>query len=150
MKKFILLFFISFLGYADIYAQTTHQIWNEVQFMQIGTSPYLLSDNYILMDNIGIVTSPVDGIFTGDFDGNGYTITLDIDTYNPFYSTPTALFSVVGVNGVIRNINVDGIVEGSFVAGIVCFLLDNATIENCINNCNIIGTADVAGIVAYF
>jgi len=86
------------------------------------------------------------GAFAGNFNGNGFTITLLLNSFNANLGMGVALFNAVTKNGIIRNLNVNGRVKGGFAAGIASSLLDNATIDNCVNNCYIeCGTALAAG-----
>lgn len=82
--------------------------------------------------------------FTGTFDGNGHTVTLNITA-----STPNVgLFSKLAGGAVVKNVKVDGTVSGTEgVAGIAA-QANGATISGCIN-CAIISATGryVGGIV---
>lgn len=79
----------------------------EFQAMQAGGS-------YILTQDIQ-VTEPYASEFTGTFDGDGHTVTLDISGTN----SNQALFANLGSAGVIKNVITDGKVSGeTTVAGI--------------------------------
>ena len=108
-----------------------------------------LNGNYILMADIDLTTGnylPIGGkysSFNGTFDGNGYTIKItDIsDDY-----TNRGLFSIVGPEGVIKNLKVKGQIFNarsydSYTGGIVG--KNNGTIINCLStvsvNCGSVG-----------
>lgn len=99
--------------------------------------------SYTLTKDI-IVTEPYASDFTGTFDGNGHTVTLNITA-----STPNVgLFSKLAGGAVVKNVKVDGTVSGTEgVAGIAA-QANGATISGCIN-CAIISATGryVGGIV---
>lgn len=102
--------------------------------------------NYQLTANI-TVTAPygndITG-FTGTFDGNGHTVTLDITAS----TANVGLFSKLAGGAVVKNVKVDGTVSGTEgVAGIAA-QANGATISGCIN-CAIISATGryVGGIV---
>lgn len=102
--------------------------------------------NYQLTADI-IVTAPYANEFTdfsGTFDGNGHTVTLNITA-----STPNVgLFSKLAGGAVVKNVKVDGTVSGTEgVAGIAA-QANGATISGCINCAEISATErHVGGIV---
>ncbi len=89
--------------------------------------------------NVGTVTSPIGGKkngveswFCGNFDGNGYTIALNLQDK---YADMVGLFGMIGPGAVIQNVTVSGVVRGhSMVGGIVGrafrYGTSNLTIEN--------------------
>lgn len=82
--------------------------------------------------------------FTGTFDGNGHTVTLDITAS----TANVGLFSKLAGGAVVKNVKVDGTVSGTEgVAGIAA-QANGATISGCIN-CAIISATGryVGGIV---
>ena len=82
--------------------------------------------------------------FSGTFDGNGYTVTLDITAS----TANVGLFSKLAGGAVVKNVKVDGTVSGTEgVAGIAA-QANGATISGCIN-CAIISATGryVGGIV---
>ena len=82
--------------------------------------------------------------FTGTFDGNGHTVTLDIAAS----TANVGLFSKLADGAVVKNVKVDGTVSGTEgVAGIAA-QANGATISGCIN-CAIISATGryVGGIV---
>ena len=91
-----------------------------------------------------IVTEPYASDFSGTFDGNGHTVTLDITA-----STPNVgLFSKLAGGAVVKNVTVEGTVTGKkCVAGIAGYATDNVKIENCKNTASITGTKNVGGIL---
>ena len=97
--------------------------------------------NYILTEDI-TVSTPYANDFSGTFDGNGHTITLNISStsYN------TGLFSKIGQNGTVKNVITAGSVTGKSVTGAVAGL-NYGTIQKCWNQANVTGTTNVGGIV---
>ena len=104
------------------------------------------SGNYQLTADI-TVTAPYANDFTdfsGTFDGNGHTVTLDITAS----TANVGLFSKLAGGAVVKNVKVDGTVSGTEgVAGIAA-QANGATISGCIN-CAIISATGryVGGIV---
>lgn len=99
--------------------------------------------NYQLTANI-TVTAPYANDFTGTFDGNGHTVTLEITAS----TANVGLFSKLAGGAVVKNVKVDGTVSGTEgVAGIAA-QANGATISGCIN-CAIISATGryVGGIV---
>ena len=91
-----------------------------------------------------IVTEPYASDFSGTFDGNGHTVTLDIAAS----TANVGLFSKLAGGAVVKNVKVDGTVSGTEgVAGIAA-QANGATISGCIN-CAIISATGryVGGIV---
>ena len=91
-----------------------------------------------------IVTEPYASDFSGTFDGNGHTVTLDITAS----TANVGLFSKLADGAVVKNVKVDGTVSGTEgVAGIAA-QANGATISGCIN-CAIISATGryVGGIV---
>lgn len=90
------------------------------------------------------VTEPYANDFSGTFDGNGHTVTLDITAS----TANVGLFSKLAGGAVVKNVKVDGTVSGTEgVAGIAA-QANGATISGCIN-CAIISATGryVGGIV---
>lgn len=104
------------------------------------------SGNYQLTADI-TVTAPYANDFadfSGTFDGNGHTVTLDITAS----TANVGLFSKLAGGAVVKNVKVDGTVSGTEgVAGIAA-QANGATISGCIN-CAIISATGryVGGIV---
>lgn len=101
------------------------------------------SGSYTLTKDI-IVTEPYASDFSGTFDGNGHTVTLNITAS----TANVGLFSKLAGGAVVKNVKVDGTVSGTEgVAGIAA-QANGATISGCIN-CAIISATGryVGGIV---
>lgn len=101
------------------------------------------SGSYTLTKDI-VVTEPYASDFSGTFDGNGHTVTLDITAS----TANVGLFSKLAGGAVVKNVKVDGTVSGTEgVAGIAA-QANGATISGCIN-CAIISATGryVGGIV---
>lgn len=101
------------------------------------------SGSYTLTADI-IVTAPYANEFTGTFDGNGHTVTLNITAS----TANVGLFSKLADGAVVKNVTVEGTVTGKkCVAGIAGYATDNVKIENCKNTASITGTKNVGGIL---
>lgn len=101
------------------------------------------SGSYKLTADI-TVTEPYANDFSGTFDGDGHTVTLDITAS----TANVGLFSKLAGGAVVKNVKVDGTVSGTEgVAGIAA-QANGATISGCIN-CAIISATGryVGGIV---
>ena len=101
------------------------------------------SGSYKLTADI-TVTEPYAKDFSGTFDGNGHTVTLDITAS----TANVGLFSKLAGGAVVKNLKVDGTVSGTEgVAGIAA-QANGATISGCINCAEISATQrHVGGIV---
>lgn len=90
------------------------------------------------------VTEPYANDFSGTFDGNGHTVTLNITAS----TANVGLFSKLAGGAVVKNVKVDGTVSGTEgVAGIAA-QANGATISGCINCAEISATQrHVGGIV---
>lgn len=101
------------------------------------------SGSYTLTADI-IVTAPYANEFTGTFDGNGHTVTLNITAKTNY----VGLFKTLAGGAVVKNVKVDGTVSGTEgVAGIAA-QANGATISGCINCAEISATErHVGGIV---
>ena len=101
------------------------------------------SGSYKLTADITI-TAPYANDFTGTFDGNGHTVTLNITASTAY----VGLFSKLAGGAVVKNVKVDGTVSGTEgVAGIAA-QANGATISGCINCAEISATQrHVGGIV---
>ena len=99
--------------------------------------------NYQLTADI-TVTEPYANEFTGTFDGDGHTVTLNITAS----TANVGLFSKLADGAVVKNVKVDGTVSGTEgVAGIAA-QANGATISGCINCAEISATERyVGGIV---
>ena len=105
---------------------------------------YKLNADISVSSNTGAI---VEGPFTGTFDGNGRTVTVNIDApTDKSGDTFDALFGVVS-GGMIKNVTTTGSVKGSNkVAGVVGKLYNGGKIENCVNYADVYGRKNVAGI----
>lgn len=106
--------------------------------------------NYQLTADI-IVTAPYANEFTdfsGTFDGNGHTVTLNITA-----STPNVgLFSKLAGGAVVKNVITAGSITATGknnVGGIAGTADGNVTIENCKNTASIKGGKGAGGILGY-
>lgn len=101
------------------------------------------SGSYTLTKDI-IVTEPYASDFSGTFDGDGHTVTLNITAS----TANVGLFKTLAGGAVVKNVKVDGTVSGTEgVAGIAA-QANGATISGCINCAEISATErHVGGIV---
>lgn len=84
--------------------------------------------------------------FSGTFDGNGHTVTLDITAS----TANVGLFSKLADGAVVKNVITAGSVTATgkkCVAGIAGYATDNVKIENCKNTASITGNKNVGGIL---
>ena len=96
------------------------------------------SGNYVLGGDITI-SQPYSKEFSGKFDGDGHTVTLNGTTNGVFESTATS--------AVIQNLAVEGTVSGGqYIAGIVG--KNAGTIKNCKNAANVTSTGRYVGGIA--
>lgn len=104
------------------------------------------SGSYTLTKDI-IVTEPYANDFSGTFDGDGHTVTLNIAA-----STPNVgLFSKLAGGAVVKNVITAGSISGKVnnVGGIAGTADGNVTIENCKNTASIKGGKGAGGILGY-
>ena len=100
--------------------------------------------NYQLTADITVTAPYAKDYFTGTFDGNGHTVTLNITAS----TANVGLFSKLAGGAVVKNVTVEGTVTGKkCVAGIAGYATDNVKIENCKNTASITGTKNVGGIL---
>lgn len=85
--------------------------------------------------------------FTGTFDGNGHTVTLDITAS----TANVGLFSKLAGGAVVKNVITAGSISGKVnnVGGIAGTADGNVTIENCKNTASIKGGKGAGGILGY-
>ena len=105
-----------------------------------------------VMNDISGITTPVGNSnrsFQGHFDGNGKTLTLNINDYNS--NGYRGLFGYVGSGAEIENVITAGsVTSNSVYAGGIAARADGATIRNCENKANIYSYAySVGGVVGY-
>lgn len=101
--------------------------------------------SYTLTKDI-IVTEPYASDFSGTFDGNGHTVTLNISAS----TANVGLFSKLAGGAVVKNVITVGSVTTTgkkCVAGIAGYATDNVKIENCKNTASITGNKNVGGIL---
>lgn len=103
--------------------------------------------SYTLTKDI-IVTEPYASDFSGTFDGNGHTVTLDITAS----TANVGLFSKLAGGAVVKNVITAGSIssKGNNVGGIAGSADTDAgdvTIENCKNTAAITGKEEVGGIL---
>ena len=99
------------------------------------------SGSYILTKDIEVST-PYASEFTGTFDGNGHTITLNITGHN------SGLFKKIGEKGTVKNVITEGSVGATTnnTVGSIAASCDG-TIQKCWNKADIKGKTGVGGIV---
>lgn len=108
------------------------------------------SGSYKLTADI-TVTEPYAYDFSGTFDGNGHTVTLNI-TANTNY---VGLFSKLAGGAVVKNVITAGSVTATGknnvggIAGFANTYSGDVTIENCKNTAAITGNNEVGGILGY-
>lgn len=111
------------------------------------------SGYFKLTDNI-TVTKPCDATFKGTFDGDGRTVTLQLDVT----SGNAGLFAKTGSGAVIKNVIVDANVTSSVysytsqyygVAGLVGYVDGKTTIDHCGVTGTVKGTSTSSSYAAY-
>lgn len=102
--------------------------------------------NYQLTADI-IVTAPYASDFSGTFDGNGHTVTLDITSG----SANTGLFKKLVGGATVKNVTTAGTVSGGASTGAIAGNADGkVSIFNCKNTATVTGTGKgVGGILGY-
>ena len=102
---------------------------------------FTLEDNAECDKSIGSRTHP----FMGIFDGNGKTVTLDIESKNSY----SGLFGFVS-GAEITDVNVTGTVNGTDYTGAVAGYAENSVITSCKSDAKVTVTGSYAGgIVGY-
>lgn len=130
-------------GTAPMLAEGTVSSAEEFAAMVAGGS-------YTLTKDI-IVTEPYASDFSGTFDGDGHTVTLNI-TANTNY---VGLFSKLAGGAVVKNVITVGSVTATGknnvggIAGFANTYSGDVTIENCKNTAAITGNNEVGGILGY-
>lgn len=104
------------------------------------------SGSYTLTKDI-IVTEPYASDFSGTFDGDGHTVTLNITAS----TANVGLFSKLAGGAVVKNVITAGSISGKVnnVGGIAGTADGNVTIENCKNTASIKGGKGAGGILGY-
>lgn len=103
--------------------------------------------NYQLTADITVTAPYAKDYFTGTFDGNGHTVTLDITAS----TANVGLFSKLAGGAVVKNVITAGSISGKVnnVGGIAGTADGNVTIENCKNTASIKGGKGAGGILGY-
>lgn len=100
------------------------------------------------IDLSGVAWTPVGAsnmYYAGAFDGQGFKLTLAVDSTMP----GQALFGYAGAAS-IKNVVVAGTVKGGMYAGgVVGYARGALTVENCVNEANVSGSSDVGGVIGY-
>lgn len=93
------------------------------------------------------VTEPYANDFSGTFDGNGHTVTLNITDS----TADVGLFKTLSGGAVVKNVITAGSIssKGNNVGGIAGTADGNVTIENCKNTASIKGGKGAGGILGY-
>ena len=110
------------------------------------------SGSYTLTKDI-IVTEPYASDFSGTFDGNGHTVTLNITSSSA--KSYTGLFGTLAGGAVVKNVITAGKIEATGkdnvggIAGFANTYSGDVTIENCKNTAAITGNNEVGGILGY-
>lgn len=104
------------------------------------------SGSYTLTKDI-IVTEPYASDFSGTFDGDGHTVTLDITSG----SANTGLFKKLVGGATVKNVTTAGTVSGGASTGAIAGNADGkVSIFNCKNTATVTGTGKgVGGILGY-
>jgi len=97
-----------------------------------------LSGNYVLMRDIALnsneLFNPIGNLsnpFTGTIDGKGYRISgLAVNRIDSAGGWAVGLFGVIGEKGKVRNVGVDGNVNGFYAGGLIAGI-NNGLIEGC-------------------
>jgi hypothetical protein len=141
------------------------QISSLVDLQTINDNPANMNKSYKLMADITGMDTPIGNIwgttlmpFTGDFDGNGKKVTVNITSgltvsSDGFTGTCAGLFAVLG--GSVHDLTVDGTISinGStpIAGGVTGIMLPDALINNVASSVNVnadgTGSANAGGVV---
>lgn len=121
------------------------QLMNDVNFGGSTTSAVQLP---AIAKNADLKITAVSGGFNGTFDGNGHSISgiYHTNNANDANGKYNALFSILGKNGVVKNLTMTAdntISSYNYVGSIVS--LNMGTIESCTNNATITAAGAFAG-----
>lgn len=97
--------------------------------------------NYQLTADITVTAPYAKDYFTGTFDGNGHTVTLEISGDSDYQ----ALFAKLAAGAVVKNVMVDGEVTGTDNIGGIAGIATNATIIACANKATVAATGRYVG-----
>ena len=107
---------------------------------------YLLANDIVLTRrNWTPISADGMGGFSGEFDGNGHTIS-DICISNPCY-WDNGLFGCV--KGTVKNLRVEGTLSGIGIGGLLVGWLYGGNIERCSSSGIVEGNGDVGGLIGY-
>jgi len=153
------LFCVFFFGNAKVYSQsggnglvgTPYQIANSTDwdwFVNGGFNQPSARSNFELTDNLGSFATPVtqmlDNCFSGNLDGGGFTIIVNITG-----QSYVGLFACLQ-NATVTNLEVKGSIDGEWRVGSVAGYAESSIISNIDNYATITGTIySVGGIVGY-
>lgn len=99
---------------------------------------FKLTKNLDLTESMtGPIGSGTKNCFSGTFDGNDNTLTVNIEGD----SNGAGLFSCV-TGGTVRNLAINGTVTGKYIVGAVAGTLSNATVRNVTVNAAVISTSN--------
>ncbi|MDO4869992.1 MAG: leucine-rich repeat protein [Bacillota bacterium] len=107
---------------------------------------YAGEGNYYQLTQDITVTTPYASNFAASFDGDGHTVTLNIESAE----ANTGLFKSLTGGAVVENVNTDGSVVSSnnYVGGIAGEISGDSFIDNCHNSAAVTGAkGNVGGIV---
>ena len=111
----------------------------------------MTADGSYRLDQDITLTTPYANDFSGTFDGNGHTVTLDITGTGNY----TGMFKSLTGGAVVKNLITAGKVDGgsrrytAAIAGSADTDNGDITIENCRNEASVSGSRGVAGVVSY-
>lgn len=112
----------------------------------------VLDGDFELMSDLDCVSEGNDAMigdnqnpFTGSFDGNDHTVTIDLDLSD----NGIGLFSQVTDGGTVNNLTVAGSIGGSNEVGGIAGGVTDASFENIHNEATISGENSVGGLVGY-
>ena len=126
---------------------TSPQVWRD--FYDVVSYGYDYSGKTVTLDvnNLSVGTARMVGTqdrpFAGTFDGQGYTLDVDIDVTSGDTKTPAAPFGAIS-GATIKNLNVTGVIStiGSYPASIAGIVTENSTVTNCKSNVAITSSYD--------
>lgn len=133
-------------------SSSPYQISTPQEYSLITRGSIFWDKNYILVNDIdlaGVEVRPIGEIysngFTGDFDGNGYTVNnLTIDLAG---SEGVGMFGYISNNGNVHDLSAENLmVVGRSDVGGLCGLADYAVIDNCNTSGEVYGAVNLGGL----
>lgn len=122
----------------QIFSAADWELFAKRVAMGIADGDVKLCNNITVKTQVGVGLSCP---FSGTFDGQGYTLTLDINNHN-LQNDGTAAFGFVK-DATIKNLHIDGKVKGGIhTAGLVGYAEGTCDIENCRVSANVIFTGN--------